>query len=166
MYLLIFRVTPNSCKDPACENDPTLCPDTMICPPEEKPVFELIETICISFFTLDYFVRLFLVPLMPARLCGIIPSYFDRLNSNAVLPTPTYSTAMKIWRYMTMPMNVIDLVAILPFYVAYFSTSGGSVSIIRILRLVRVLRVFKIGGMGNGMTVSYHDASAITSHLP
>ena len=90
---------------------------------------------------------------MPSRLSGIIPNYFDTLNSNGIMPTPEYSTGVTVWRYMTIPMNVIDLVAILPFYVAYFSTSGSSVSIIRILRLVRVLRVFKIGGMGNGITL-------------
>eukprot|EP00603_Paraphysomonas_imperforata_P001805 CAMPEP_0114434862 /NCGR_PEP_ID=MMETSP0103-20121206/12499_1 /TAXON_ID=37642 ORGANISM="Paraphysomonas imperforata, Strain PA2" /NCGR_SAMPLE_ID=MMETSP0103 /ASSEMBLY_ACC=CAM_ASM_000201 /LENGTH=482 /DNA_ID=CAMNT_0001604801 /DNA_START=516 /DNA_END=1967 /DNA_ORIENTATION=- len=147
------KTTPSTCDNPACENDPNLCPSSMICEPEENPVYELIETVCIAFFTFDYFVRLFLVPLMPARLAGIIPNYFDILNANAIMPTPTYSVGTTIWRYMTIPMNVIDLVAILPFYVAYFSTSGSSVSIIRILRLVRVLRVFKIGGMGNGMTL-------------
>jgi hypothetical protein len=126
----------------------------MICPPEEGAVFELIETACIAFFTVDYFTRLLLVGCMPARLAGILPTYFDTLNANAIMPTPVYSTPATIWRYMNIPMNIIDLVAILPFYVAYFSTSGSSVSIIRILRLVRVLRIFKIGGMGNGITVS------------
>lgn len=125
----------------------------MICPPEESANYELIETICIAFFTIDYFIRLFLVALMPARLAGILPSYFDTLNANAIMPCPVYSGPITVWRYMKIPMNIIDLIAILPFYVAYFSTSGSSVSIIRILRLVRVLRVFKIGGMGNGITV-------------
>lgn len=147
------RTTPSTCDNPACENDPNLCPSSMICEPEENPVYDSIETVCIAFFTLDYFIRLFLVPLMPARLAGIIPVYFDIFNANAIMPTPKYSVGTTIWRYMTIPMNIIDLVAIIPFYVAYFSTSGSSVSIIRILRLVRVLRVFKIGGMGNGMTL-------------
>lgn len=61
------KYQPSTCQDPACHNDPNLCPNTMICPPEESPVFELVETVCIAFFTMDYFIRLFLVPLMPAR---------------------------------------------------------------------------------------------------
>lgn len=126
----------------------------MICPPEELPIFELIETACIAFFTVDYVIRVTLVPFMPARLAGVLPGFFDKLNSNAVMPTPVYSKRTTLWRYLSAPMNIIDLVAILPFYVSFFSASGSSVSIIRILRLVRVLRVFKIGGMGNGISVS------------
>lgn len=44
-------------------------------------------------------------------------------------------------------MNIVDLVAILPFYISFVSSSGGSVSIVRILRLARILRVFKVGSL-------------------
>lgn len=147
------KYRPESCEDPACDHDVDLCPNSVICPPEEKPIFEIIETACIAFFSLDYFVRVSLVSLMPPRLAGILPESFDKMNSNGVLPIPEYNFFSTIWRYITIPMNVIDLIAILPFYIAYFTTSGNSVSIIRILRLVRVLRVFKMGGLGNGMTL-------------
>jgi hypothetical protein len=44
-------------------------------------------------------------------------------------------------------MNVIDLVAILPFFISFLTDNGGSVSIVRVLRLARMLRIFKIGNL-------------------
>ena len=48
-------------------------------------------------------------------------------------------------------MNVVDLAAIVPFYIEYITNSGDSIEIIRILRLVRIIRVFKIGKYNEGV---------------
>jgi hypothetical protein len=50
-----------------------------------------------------------------------------------------------IYRYVLQPLNIIDLVAIVPFYIELSTDSGSSLSIIRILRLARVIRLVKSG---------------------
>lgn len=43
-------------------------------------------------------------------------------------------------------MNIIDLLAILPFYLSFWRDVGeADLIFLRLLRLVRVLRIFKLG---------------------
>lgn len=46
------------------------------------------------------------------------------------------------WRFALRPMPVIDLLAILPFYLPFF---GVDTRIVRIFRLFRLIRILKIG---------------------
>ena len=48
-------------------------------------------------------------------------------------------------------LNIVDILAIIPFYVelALLSTGDASSTVFRVLRLVRVFRVFKVGTWGN-----------------
>ena len=60
---------------------------------------------------------------------------------------------VKVISYGFTIMNLIDIAAILPFYIERFSESKASVSFIRILRLARVFRIFKMGKSSTGVRI-------------
>ena len=64
--LTYCRYKPSDCVDPACDNDATFCPGYKICEPIPYEKYNTIETICISYFTWDYLMRMFTVAFVPA----------------------------------------------------------------------------------------------------
>ena len=57
--------------------------------------------------------------------------------------TYTSKTLARVAKFMTAPMTVIDLVAILPWYLTKVLSGGGAMTVLRIVRLARVTRLFK-----------------------
>jgi len=57
-----------------------------------------------------------------------------------------FSTSPNLGKFVREPLNIVDLVAIVPFYVEQMAGSStvGSSSVLRVVRLVRVFRVFKL----------------------
>lgn len=62
-------------------------------------------------------------------------------------------------RYMRSPSAIVDLIAILPFYVGLF---GATEADLRILRAFRLLRIFKLTRYSQSMTLMLN---AISGHL-
>ncbi len=67
------------------------------------------------------------------------------------------------WRYMTSFYGVIDLLAVLPTYLAFFAPDVQALIDVRILRLLRVFRVLKLvayvdeyGRLGRALAQSRH----------
>ena len=65
------------------------------------------------------------------------------------------ATCPRVWEFVRAPLNVIDLLAIIPFYLELLmkldpnyddSSDTGASRILRVIRLVRVFRVLKLGG--------------------
>jgi len=99
------------------------------------PWFSIIEIFSITLFTIEYLARFFLVGFAP--------------------PDDTAGWK-KVLSFFLHPMNLIDLIAILPFYLEMMSSTadGGSDSafgVLRILRVARVFRVFKLGKYSTGL---------------
>ena len=54
-------------------------------------------------------------------------------------------TAEDRWRYIRSPYGLVDLLALLPFYVTLMGAGMIDLRYVRALRLLRVFRVFKVG---------------------
>lgn len=126
---------------------------------EDQPkFFEVFEDICIYCFTVEYLLRILCAPFVPWNMLAE-SEICDREGGYA----------SKIVYFIVKPYNVIDLVAILPYYVTMIAGGGGqaaSLSILRILRLGRVFRIFKLGKHSKDMymltEVMLHSFSALT----
>ena len=81
----------------------------------------------------------------------------ERWNRFSVLSDEchSYSGLYKTLLYACKPLNLIDLLAILPFYIELIIASGANVAVVRVLRLARVFRVFKMGRNSKGVEILY-----------
>jgi hypothetical protein len=75
----------------------------------------IFETFCIIVFTIEYVLKLL--------TCTERPSQDQRL-----------------WTYIIQPMNVIDVLSILPFWIELIIGGSSSMSVIRMLRMARIFR--------------------------
>ena len=83
-------------------------------------------------------------------ICFII-EFFLRMVSSTAFGEPLY-------KFFLSGLNIIDVVALLPFFLdfAIQDTSSGSLRAIRIIRLVRIFRIFKISRYITG-TITFID---------
>lgn len=91
---------------------------------DDHPVFFVIESFCIGWFTIEYLMRL-------------------------------YATSEPRLKWMRQGLNLVDLVAILPYYLGFALSGGGAsgLAVIRVLRLTRVVRLFKFARHSQGLQV-------------
>lgn len=148
---------PGSCQHPVCVNDPVKCPGKTVCEPVEAGVLMIIDEACVIIFTIEYGLRAILVWFMKpynVRLVGVVDKRWDEEEEDRALKDdvprradPEYSFWYPPVAYAFLGKNVIDILAVLPFYIS-LAGSGVSLSYIRVLRLLRILRAFKIRGGG------------------
>lgn len=105
----------------------------------------IVESFCVTFFTLEFVLRLIAAP--------------NRL------------------RFLRSIINLVDLLAILPFYIAIFfdnstEESIASVGFLRAIRLVRVFRILKLGRHSTGLKIlgltlrhSFHELCLLSLFL-
>lgn len=86
-----------------------------------RSVFHVLEIITVVVFSIEYILRIWTADLM---------------YPNAKHPR---------LKYIFSPMAIIDLLAILPFYLPFFSADLRFLRMMRLFRLFRLLRVFKLG---------------------
>ena len=86
-----------------------------------KALFSIFEAVTVAVFTAEYAARIWTA---------------DLLYPDAVHPR---------MKYMLSFMAIVDLLAILPFYLPFISADLRFLRMIRLLRLFRLFRVFKLG---------------------
>jgi hypothetical protein len=156
VYTTVPSLTQSSLNGTHCEvcygtvPDPSTgeYPSFQSCEPIEMAVYGMIEAICIIIFTLDYLVR----------VCSIVwvPTHKWQGPQDA-------GVGSKLYHYCTQLLNVVDLIAILPFWVELLFFEGQTLEFVRVLRLARVFRIFKLGKYNAGMTLF---KNTLVSSLP
>ena len=99
-----------------------------VIPAGSEQVFNVIETVSVIIFTVEYILRLWTVDIL-----------FSKVNP-----------AKARLRYAFSPMSIIDIVAILPFYLPM--AFPINMTVLRLLRLLRLLRVLKLNRYSNAKT--------------
>lgn len=140
-----LRFTPDFCLYPACDNDPDLCPDRMICPPEKDLPFIIIENFTIIVFTIEYVLRVLTCWSVSPRVAGILPSDWDKHHKKEE-SQPSYTTFIHVLKFVTRYGNIIDLICILPYYIGLIFSLDNETNFRKansFLILMRILRLFK-----------------------
>ena len=99
--------------------------DLRFCVCDAQDVFKACEYIASIAFTIEYVVRLLCCPLEPNGI-GLIKFIID-------IP------------------NIIDLLAVVPFWIGLFTSSNSGLGFVRVIRLIRIFRVFKFGKYSTGL---------------
>ena len=132
----VYRSRPDACRKNGA------APTAQDCEPKSGEVFELIEAVCIGIFSVDYIARIATVPFVRAHLAAV--EVREGLDAPMGLRT--------LRKYATQALNVIDFLAIAPWYIELaVGGGGGQLAVIRVLRLARILRIFKMGKHNKGM---------------
>lgn len=73
------------------------------------------------------------------------------------------------WKFVISVLNIIDLIAIIPFYLsiamANSNSDVSSIAILRVVRLVRVFRIFKLSRYSRGLQILGHTLRASVKEL-
>ena len=146
----MFNTMEDECKDSVLADDIDIKEEQQIiegkaglCVPEPLPFFMLIESVCIYIFTVEYVLRLFTVHTVPEKVWNIKEEALEEPDDDDEVHVKHEKGCFGLTKgYATTFMNLIDLVAILPFYLEAAIGDTG-LGVIRVLRLTRVLRVLK-----------------------
>jgi len=139
-----FNITP-----PECDVSQMTVQD---CTPVPRSGFAVLEVFGITIFTVDYLLRVCTVHTAEAEECGVSPERVPRRDH-------PFRKLRMTWLYCTQWMNIIDLVAIVPFYVQTAmggGGSGGGMSAIRVVRLARIFRVLRMRKLQTGVAMFSH----------
>ncbi|CAL1139313.1 unnamed protein product [Cladocopium goreaui] len=105
------------------------------CEPVPRPIFSTLEAICIAIFSLEYALRL--------ALCHTDARYGSSYIS-------------RTFHYAIQPLNVVDVIAVLPFYLK-LALEFSEIGVFGMLRLMRVFRLLKLAKHHKGTEGTWHS---------
>lgn len=110
------------------------------CESKAAGIFYLIELVSVCVFSVEYLARLFT---SPAEQSVAEKSIAAKYNWGYY----EFESHRSFWRFFYFffdIMNMIDLVAILPFWLEFFNSISFSLTFIRLLRLMRLMRLMRV----------------------
>lgn len=116
------------------------------CKPQSDQTFKDLDVICVLFFCLEYGLRLILSSVMRTELVDRDrQKLLSWMVSEETMQQP--SCFRRAWVWFSSPANLIDLCAIMPWFLtkAFEGSGGGDSMIIRLIRLTRVIRAIRLG---------------------
>jgi len=126
------------------EGDPGHDPD---CMPDSTDFFKDADLACVIFFSIEYGARLILSGVMRTELVERERrQLLEWMVTDETITHPSFLRRVSTWFFN--PANLIDLCAIMPWFLSKsFETLGGSKDnmIIRLIRLTRVIRAIRLG---------------------
>mmetsp|Transcript_24374 Transcript_24374/g.39284 ORF Transcript_24374/g.39284 Transcript_24374/m.39284 type:complete len:543 (-) Transcript_24374:246-1874(-) len=122
---------------------------------DHPPIFGILDTLCLAVFTCEYFLRLLTVGAVPDLKLRDMGYDIPMLNM-----TNRGDIRLKAFGWMKNPMNLVDLLSIMPILFLIFDSNGGAgFQVVRVLRLTRAFRVFKLGKYSEGL-ILFHRVIA------
>jgi hypothetical protein len=113
------------------------------CEPQVLPFFDYLEGVCVAIFSLEYGLRLVLSPISRTELLDY-EKILEYVTEHEELHIP--SPCQRLLRFIIQPMNIIDLFAIVPFYIeVLLGYVASNLTVLRVLRLTRLFRLVKLG---------------------
>ena len=114
-----YQITPAACTALLRVGSPL---SIEACMPQPAPIFETLESITIIIFTVEYVCRALTLHAVPIEFAGFVKAKDEDAEEDEGhrITTTEYesmSAFQRTWHYVKRPMNLIDVVAILPYYV-------------------------------------------------
>jgi hypothetical protein len=134
--------------------------------------FDGIELFSIVVFTTEYVGRWLFYPRDSPLSSGHTTILATGDNANQPIASQISQYFFTRLRFMRQVMNMIDLLAILPFYleiilaaVSSSTGSAGSLAVVRVVRITRIFRLLKLGKNNDGMEILVQTMQASFSFL-
>jgi len=118
------------------------------CKPKPRPVFAQIEEACLVVFTTEFLLRLLTSHAIRTQLLKE-DTFIDSLvgDERVVWPTPLGRT----WAFCKEPTNIIDFLAIAPYYLEKAVDTNTNLMVLRLVRLTRMFRILRLGKLSDAM---------------
>jgi hypothetical protein len=128
------------------------------CEPETQvPMFTQLETFAIVVFTLEYGLKFASSPFVdklkinqfynkypqPNQTTYDLDAHGLRKHSMLEHARSRLGVLGRVYRFIVAPMHMVDLVAIVPWYLERILSGGGALVVLRVVRLARITRLFK-----------------------
>ncbi|CAD7936631.1 unnamed protein product [Amoebophrya sp. A120] len=157
-----FKVWPNTACETTCNVDTVhrqawplatfeYCRDD--CIPKQLPVFDQMEVVCVIIFSAEYIARL--LTCHGCRPEVLSEDYLLKLCLGEHSLGRRHGRLRRLSDFILTPMNLVDVLAIVPFYLELFVGSSGvqGSTVLRVVRLTRLFRFMKVAKYVNTITV-------------